>query len=357
MRKSDPAANSPNLSQLMLDFVGVTDSRAPLYARMARGLAEAPEVLEILAAAPPSKQLPVTLFAAIHDLVLAEVSEPLAAWYPNLTPTPRTDDPVPSMLEFCARRRAELVELVGTRTPQTNEIGRSALLLIGLSRVAEDVGPLAQLDIGASAGLNLLADRFSYDYAGHRLGTGAIKLTCGIRGKPRPGRLPVRMPQITSRVGLDANPVDVGDVEQVRWLEACVWPDQKDRFERLRLALSEASEANLDVIRGDAVDDLPQAIARLGPGHPVLTTSWVLNYLGEAGQRQFMQAADELGCSRDMSLVCYEAPNLTPGLDWPQDQAAEDLSVLRLFTWRDRRRSDAVLAKGHPHGYWLTWLE
>jgi hypothetical protein len=88
----------------------------------------------------------------------------------------------------------------------------------------------------------------------------------------------------------------------------------------------------------------------------VLTTSWVLNYLGTDGQRAFLNAADELGGRADLSLITYEAPNLTPGLDWPEQLVGEELSVLRLFRWRDGKRSDTALAKGHPHGYWLTWL-
>jgi len=359
MSRTEATAALPALAALrqeMLDFVGVTGSRAPLYARMAVGIAAAEKVLAILAAAPAAKRLPVTLFAAIHDVLLANPDEPLAAWYANLTAEPRTDDPVPVLLDLCARRRDELVALVRTRTPQTNEIGRSALLLIGLGLVAGEVGPLAHLDVGASAGLNLLADRFSYDYAGHRLGTGAVELRCGIRGRARPELLPSVMPRITSRAGLDLNPVDLSDAAQVRWLEACVWPDQTDRFERLRMALAEACGLDLLLITGDAIDDLATAVANLGPGHPILTTSWVLNYLGEDGQRRFLKVVDELGRRRDLSLVSYEAPNLTPGLEWPQELAQEDLSVLRLIRWRNGRRVDTVLAKGHPHGYWLAWL-
>lgn len=341
----------------MLDFVAVTETRAPLYARLAVGVAGADEVLAILAAAPPARRLPVSLFAAIHDVVLANIDEPLADWYPNLSSNPRRDDPVPALLELCSRRRAELIELVRTRTPQTNEIGRSALLLVGLSLLAAEVGPLAHLDVGASAGLNLLVDRFRYDYNGHQLGAGQIELRCEIRGASRPELLPSALPVITSRLGLDLNPVDLSEPEQVRWLEACVWPDQPDRFERLRLALAAASRLKPRLLAGDAIEDLATALAELGPGFPVVTTSWVLNYLGEQGQRRFLNAMDGIGRHRDLNLISYEAPNLTPGLDWPVDLAAADLSVLRIFSWRDGRRTDTVVAKGHPHGYWLTWLQ
>ncbi len=337
-------------------FVEITDSRAPLYARLAAGLAEAAEAVSLLAAAPQPARIPVTLFAAIHDLLLADPSEPLAAWYPNLTDAPRRDDPVPAARELCRRRRDDLVALVTTRVPQTNELGRSAVLLLALAALGAEQGPLALLDAGASAGINLIPDRLRVDYDGHRVGAGPLALTCGVRGDASPARLPSSMPQIVDRRGLDLRPVDLGDPEQVRWLEACVWPDQTDRFDRLRLAVDEVRRAGVVVQRGDVVADLPGALAQLRSGHPVVTTSWVLNYLGADGQRAFCAMIDHLGRASDLTLVNYEEPDLTPGLDWPAELAAESLSVLRVVRWRGGERRVEYLAAGHPHGYWFSWL-
>lgn len=337
-------------------FVQVTDSRAPLYARLAVGLADDTEAVSLLTSAPESARIPVTLFAAIHDLLLADPSEPLAAWYPNLTDTPRTDDPVPAAGELCRRRRDDLLALVTTRVPQTNELGRSAVLLLALAALGEELGPLALLDAGASAGINLIPDRLRVDYDGHQVGPGPLTLTCGVRGKAAAARLPSSVPVVADRRGVDLRPVDLGDPEQVRWLEACVWPDQTDRFDRLRLAVAEVRRAGVVVQRGDVVADLPAALAQLRSGHPVVTTSWVLNYLGEDGQRAFSAMIDDLGRDRDLSVVNYEEPDLTPGLDWPAELATESLSVLRVLRWRDGERSVEYLAKGHPHGYWFSWL-
>lgn len=319
-------------------FVEITDSRAPLYARLAAGLAEAAEAVSLLAAAPESARIPVTLFAAIHDLLLADPSEPLAAWYPNLTDAPRGDDPVSAARELCRRRRDDLVALVTTRVPQTNEVGRSAVLLLALAALGEEQGPLALLDAGASAGINLIPDRLRVDYDGHHVGSGRLALSCGVRGEVAAARLPSAMPLIADRRGVDLRPVDLEDPEQVRWLEACVWPDQTDRFDRLRLAVDEVRRAGVVVQRGDVVADLPGALGQLRSGHPVVTTSWVLNYLGADGQRAFGAMVDHLGQARDLTLVNYEEPDLTPGLDWPAELAAESLSVLRVVRWRRGER-------------------
>ena len=343
------------LRRMMREFVGVTAARAPLYARLAAGVSEHDELVGLLRAAPAANRMPVTFFAAVHFLLLADPDEPLAAWYPNLSSQPRTDDPLPALQELYRRREAELTALISTRTPQTNEIGRSAVLVLALAQLSEEVGPLAQLDVGASAGLNLLADRFSYDFAGHGLGAGDLRLECGIRGPARPELLPSRLPLIADRLGLDRQPIDVGDADQVRWLEACVWPDQRDRFRRLQGALSLAARQRPPIMAGDAVTDLAAGVSRLQGGHPVLTTSWVLNYLGPEGQQAFLRAAEAIGAQRDLSLVSYEEPDLTPGLGWPQALSTSELSVLRITRWRSARRTDQVVLAGHPHGYWIQW--
>lgn len=343
--------------ELMADFVAVAGRRAPLYARFATGLVDQPEVLAILAEAPPNSRLPVTLFAAIHSLLLADPSEPLAAWYPNLSGAASNDDPLPTLVDFCRRHRSELVELVRTRVPQTNEIGRSAVLVLALAGIAAEVGPLSQLDVGASAGLNLLTDRYRYRWGDHCVGTGEIELVCRLTGALPSTLPPVALPTIVERIGLDRDPVDITDPDQVRWLEACVWPDQADRFARLQAALGEATTLRPALIAGDAVVDLAATVSRLKAGHPVITTTWVLNYLPESQQSAFWEQLNEIGRAQDLSWVAYEAPEHTPGLEWPPSHAEQSLSALRVVTWRGGRRNDQVVGLGHPHGYWLEWGE
>lgn len=344
-----------DLSVRMRDFEGVAGPRAPLYQRLAGGLADVPEVLDLLADAPGPNQLPVTLLAAVHDLLLADPSAPLAAYYPNLTADPRRDDPVPAFVGFCRERRDEVAELVRNRTPQTNEIGRSALLLVGMARVAADVGDLAHLDVGASAGLNLLVSEYGYDYAGHRLGGRRLVISCTPRGD-RPELLPARIPRVVARLGLDRSPIDLADAEQVRWLRACVWPDQTDRFERLGTAIQLAREAGVQVRAGDAATALASTAVALPVGHLVITTSWVLNYLDRAGRDAFLGELELIAQHRDLSWVCAEAPAYAPGLPCPPGMEDSTLTLLSVTRWRDGRRSVEHLATCHPHGYWLTWL-
>ena len=86
----------------------------------------------------------------------------------------------------------------------------------------------------------------------------AVRLTCGTRGAVP---VPARRPTIAAAAGIDRSPIDVTDALQARWLEACVWPDQVERFERLRAAIEIAADVGVEVRQGDAVGDVAGVVA------------------------------------------------------------------------------------------------
>lgn len=366
----DPG-DETELARRFLASADDSRARAPLNAALARIVADDPDLLRLLGHAPPTQRLPVLLFAAIHDLLLRDPGgAQLAEWYPNLVADPRSpDDPALAAVlrSFVADRRGEIVALVAGRRVQTNEVGRCALLLPAVGLVAAEVGPVALLDVGASAGLNLLLDHYSYRYDdGPTIGgPSPVELVCSTRGA---GPVPTILPEIAARLGVDRDPVDVTDPDDARWLEACCWPDQADRFARLREAIAIAADHPPTVVTGDGagdverlVDDLVDhpgdRVGRIRPAgsvHPIVTTTWVLNYLDADGRVAFVSALDRVGARRDLSWVLAEAPALTPELPHggPID---EQRTVLALVRWRGGRRTVTQLAVCHPHGYWIHW--
>jgi len=334
-------------------FVASSRTRAPLYSRISAALADWPGLEELLADAPDPARVPVNLFAAVHYLLLADPTEPLARFYPNLAGgRTATGDPVPEFLAFCADHSAEVRELVATRLPQTNEVGRASVLVAALGELPR--GPRAHLDIGASAGLNLMLDRLAYSDGHGVLGGSDLVLECTVRPEGR--RLAEELPVITSRLGLDANPLDLTNPDDARWLEACVWPDQADRFVRLQRAIELFVADPAPLRRGDAVADLRSAVAALGPGVPVVTTTWMLCYLDAGAQREFAAVLAGIGAERDLDWVWAESPSVVEVLPLPDALVGSDATLLGYSSWRDGRRTDRALAQCHPHGYWLTWL-
>ncbi len=211
-------------------------------------------------AAPAGAHLPNVLLAAVHYLLLSGLQHPLADVYAG-----RSDgDPGPLFMDVCLGHREAIVKLLATRHTNTNEVGRSALLGPALTEVASRLGqPIGLVDVGCSAGLNLLCDRYLIDYGPAGV-TGpaeaGVRLSCQVvRGSPP---IAGRLPPILARVGLDRDPVDLRDDDSVRWQLACVWPETA-RLARTRMALEQARDARLHIVRGDAVDALPDLLGAL----------------------------------------------------------------------------------------------
>jgi hypothetical protein len=313
---------------------GVRRDGARRYARIAEGVAGDVSLLALVGAAPPDQRRPNILLAAVHYLLLSESDDPLAEHYPTVLAwrggdpsaalDPDTADPFPPFAAFCARRRDEILKLVASRATQTNEVGRCRAILPALSTVGERAGvPLAVVDLGAAAGLNLLFDRYAYDYAygnGDHVRAGAAGSPVGLDCAVREGAVPTAVPSIAARVGLDRRPVDVRDDDQLRWLLACQWPDHVDRFEIASRALELArSLPELPVVHeGGAVDDLERVAAPLAPdAHLCLLHSWVAAYFTPEEQRALSETVTRLAATRPVSWIIAEAPYEVPGLPMP----------------------------------------
>ena len=331
--------------------------RAPTYRVLSEILAEDDDLLSLLVHAPEQQRRPVLLLAAIHDLVLEIPELPLAKWYPSITGEPVSGDPRPALRDAVNDYRSRVIEVVSSRHTQTNEVGRCAPLLIALAEQ-----PLTRaiglIDIGCSAGLNLHLDRFGYHFRGQN-GPWEVEidrdsqplLSCDVRGRINHA---IAKPQIGTRLGLDAHPIDVTEPDEVRWLEACVWPDQLDRLSRLRNAIAVARQFPVATQRGDAVEDLLQIVGEVPPHqHPVVINSWVLAYLSAGQRRQYQSVIDQIGTARDLTWIYMEAPADCPELDGPDDPDTARLTAVMRVDWRNGLRTVRHVGTMHPHGYWM----
>jgi hypothetical protein len=229
------------------------------------------------------------------------------------------------------------------RLTQTNEPARCATLLPALALLPE---PLALIEVGASAGLTLLFDRYSYDYDGHLIAgsdPGAPTLHCALRG---PVPVPARPPDIAWRAGLDLNPLDVTRDDDVRWLSCLVWPGESDREERLAAAIAAARRDPPPVHRGDLLTDLP-ALAAQAPADATLVIfhSAVLAYVALPDRERFAQAVRGLVGAVWLS---NEAPGVVPGLPFTYFREAT-------FVLGQGGRTPLAFTDGH--GAWLHWLD
>jgi hypothetical protein len=351
------------------------------YGAICASAAEDAELMAIIALAPPAQRRPNLLLAAVHFLLLGGTEHRLGDYYDTISgegARPPDDDLGPAFRDFCLTHRAALTELVTTRSTQTNEVGRCAVLLPSFCAIAgryREGTALSLLDVGTSAGLNLHFDRYGYRYRqagdgidagsdlGATLGAGVpgstVQLGCDVRS-PLGSLPPLSFPPIAGRRGLDLSPVDASSPAEAQWLLACLWPDALPRFTRLQAALElwRTAPDRPTLVPGDMVDDLNAAAAGLGDDGPlVVCHTWAAAYLPEARQRDLVAAVRALGASRPVHHLYAELPFETPGLPTPEppvDRPEAKAATALVHIGPDgapERWGDV-----HPHGTWLRWF-
>lgn len=232
----------------------------PLYAEFCRGGAEDETILELadngMEGAKPSH-----LFSAVHYLLLADPSDPLARHFTTLT-----DDPLPpagacgELARYCREHYGELERLLRTRSVQTTYAERCRSILPAMCEVAREAGePLNLVEIGCSAGVLLVFDKFAY-----RLNEQGVVgppdapfvLDGELNGGPE-----LFIPRIGTRTGLDLHTIDARREEDRRWLLALCFPELRAEQERLAMALDVIAATDIRLFEGDALDHIREAIA------------------------------------------------------------------------------------------------
>ena len=176
------------------------------------------------------------LLAGVFRLVLTGRADALRPFYPCLGGTAEPADVWPVLRAVIAEHVEELHEALRI-APQTNEVGRSAALLAGLYDLVAASGRtrIRLLEVGASAGLNLLVDRFRFTGDDWSAGPedSPLRLAHAVRGDLQPLDFVV-----TERRGCDLHPIDPATDAGRLMLSSFVWPDDVHRFDRLEAALA-----------------------------------------------------------------------------------------------------------------------
>lgn len=299
---------------------------SPLYQRLSYGVADDPDMLALLAELPRAKQQPNLLYAAARYVtgVPADYQE---------------------FRRGVLDHRDAVVATMLARRTQTNEAARCTALYPLLASLPQ---PVALLEVGASAGLCLHPDHYRYDYDGALTGDPASPLTlrCRVQGAgpaPRDGLT------VAWRCGIDLNPMDVTDPDDVRWLETLIWPGpgHDERLARLRAAVEIARRQPPRIVPGDLNERLGSVAAEAPPDATlVVFHTAVLTYLSDVDRDRFVDQVRDLPghwiSQEDRSVIPPIGAQLTSE---PPDPA---MPVLAL---------DGVpVAYTAPHGGLVHWL-
>ncbi|SDA26725.1 DUF2332 domain-containing protein [Sphingomonas sp. NFR15] len=291
---------------------------------------------------PTADALPLRTVGGLHALDLAGVAPELSRVFAGEVVAP---GPVQTVLRatFAVHDDALLAWLDGP--PQTNEAGRSAVLMTGLTEVARRYGlPLDLIEIGSSAGLNLLIDRFRFDLGG--MGVGPADSPVVIRPDWRGAPPPAVAVAIQSVRGVEIAPVDVRDPAAAERLRAYVWADNPDRMERLTRAIAMIRAKPVALEQGDAADWVEARLAEPQPDGVVrvLMHSVVWQYLG--AERQ----------ARIAAAMAQAAAHATPErpLAWVRMEPDRAIAEQQLWVQSWPGHDEPVkLARAQAHGAWI----
>jgi hypothetical protein len=301
------------------------------YEAWAHGVAGDAATIDLINSLPSAKRQPNLVFSAAR-FSGAEVSD------------------FPTFAAWLAGHWAEVEEVCLTHATQTNEAGRCATLLPALAAIP---GPLALIEVGAAAGLCLHPDHYSYRYTladgSVRLlhpgdGPSPVVLDCAASG---PVPFPEHLPEVVWRAGIDLNPLDVNDPDDVAWLEALIWPEHEDRRARLRAALTVARSEPVEIVKGDLNSEIEALVARAPAGASVVVFhTVVLAYLDEPARRRFVEAMRRL----PVRWLANEGQTVVPGVTERLVVRPDDSTNFVLALDQE------PIAFTQPHGRTLHWL-
>jgi hypothetical protein len=333
-----------------------TNGTSPLYQRVATALSVSGAALRAIETAPARHRSPAVILAALHDLALAGRAPNLAAAYAAGDGTAAAAAAIDTLLTMTS----SVTAIAGRRPLRAGQTGRHTVLYPAVAEAARRAGAQAVglIDVGCSAGLNLNVDRARITYSnGQSLGdpSSPVRQEASIKGqRPVPAQ---PIPRIVKRIAVGPDPVDVTDPEQARWLHAGLAPDQREQAARLDAELTLAARNSPLLLAGDAIEVLPEALARVPAGAlPVVTTTWALSRFPLETRLRFLQRLDAAATGRPVAWVSVEGVGVAPAVPTFGDRPASGHSIIGLAQFGHSALQIEAIGRCWSRGRILAWL-
>jgi hypothetical protein len=294
---------------------------------------------------PLEDAMPLRLAGGFHHLLLSGDDHRLAPVYRGeLTDQSEVDAIVAAVT---ADHDARLLPWLDG-PPQTNEAGRSASFMAGLLWLAGKVGSRFELnEVGASAGINTMMERYHYDLGGVTAGPqhSPMQIKPEWQGPPPPEA----EIEIVSIQGCDQAPVDLSDPEAALRVKSYVWPENAGRLERMDAAIALAAQKRPDVVQADALDWVLERLSAPQEAGVVrvINHSIVWQYIPDDRRQQITEAIEAKG-----RKASTERPLAWIMLETNRETFKHELRI-RYWPGPDEWH---LLAEAQAHGAWVQWL-
>ncbi|WP_010676646.1 DUF2332 domain-containing protein [Bacillus timonensis] len=315
-----------------------------LYEFLSLQIADDDEILELASYAREGQPASNLLFGAVHYLLLKGKQHSLQDYYPSMTKNPRNvEESFFPFKDFCRQFSNEIIQLLQERMVQTNEVRRCSYLFPSFQHIYRVIEkPLALIEIGTSAGLQLLWDQYSYSYGtsevfGNKQST--LRISAEIQGDKSP-TLQDFIPPVATRIGIDLHPLDLRDEENALWLKALIWPEHHERRELLEKAADYVKANELRLIEGNGVEWLQELSEDIPKEYAVCVFhTHVANQMPIEVKAKLLEHVQRIGTKRE---IFHLYNNI-------QDR------YLHLDYYLNGKEYKYVVGETEGHGKWFTW--
>ncbi|MEI2354927.1 DUF2332 domain-containing protein [Mesobacillus zeae] len=338
--------NISKLSETFRNFAEIEcKGSSPLYERLSIDISADREMLQFASSARRGQPVPNLLFGSVHFLLQKGSESPLREYFGSLTENPRTPDgqAFHHFKQFCMKNEGDVRTILQTKLVQTNEVRRCSYLFPIFCYIQSLIDqPLALIEIGTSAGFQLLFDQYKYSYdCGETYGNPSsnVMITSEIKGEGRP-ILGMSTPQVASRIGVDLRVNDFSSDEDELWLESLIWPEHQERRKLFKQAAKIVQEHELKLIEGNGVELLLE-ISREVPKDEALCVfhTHVANQMSLKSKIGLLETVSEIGKERDIFHIYNNI----------QDRN------LHLDSYISGKEVARTIGKTDGHGRWFTW--
>ncbi|MEH7884348.1 DUF2332 domain-containing protein [Bacillus sp. JJ1609] len=335
-----------HLAEKFRDFaMNECKNSSPLYEFLAMKIAEDEEVLGLALKAREGQPIPNLLFGAVHYLLLKGNEHELREFYPSLVKKPRNlEESLKYFRDFCVQKSKEINEMLTNKIVQTNEVRRCSYLYPAFNFIyGKTQKPLALIEIGTSAGLQLLVDKYSYSYGTERNygdENSGVHISAEIRGDYTPLNQLGHF-NVASRIGIDLHINDVSDEEDYLWLKSLIWPEHQERRELFEKAAWYVRNNPLKLIEGDGVE-LLQSVSKDIPDDQIICVfhTHVANQMPIETKERLLLNIKNIGEKRDIFHLYNNIQDRDLHLDY----------------YLNGKESLNKIAETEGHGRWFTWL-
>lgn len=316
-----------------------------LYEHLSIKISKDDDLLEICSNAREGQPIPNLFFGAVHYLLLKGKEHPLKEFYPSIVSIPKSyKESFECFKDFCFKYQKEIEFILKTRLVQTNEVRRCAYLYPVFCTIYEKAKkPLALVEIGTSAGLQLLWDKYSYSYGQNDIygnKDSKLHITAEIKGENTP-IFHTTPPPVSTRVGLDLNTIDLNDEDERLWLKSLIWTEHSERLFMFEEAACYIKGGLVRLVDGDGISLLSKHVENI-PNDSVICIfhTHVANQMPLEMKKHLLQTVESIGKKRDVFHIYNNI----------QDR------YLHLDYYVNGIESQNTIAETDGHGRWFKWL-